>query len=139
MPKSLAASSCRFHQSFLRTEYLIGIENLIWNQVPGNYEKSISNRRAFGRSEPEEIRCPGAKHRVRNKRRRAGVWQPSTGRLHLHFQISPDSRRRARRLACSSSGGPEEIRTPDPYNANVMRYQVVKNYAPSITTVRALI
>ena len=30
--------------------------------------------------------------------------------------------------ACSSSGGPEEIRTPDPYNANVMRSQL--RYGP---------
>ena len=29
------------------------------------------------------------------------------------------------------SGGPEEIRTPDPYNANVMRSQL--RYGPVIT------
>ena len=37
------------------------------------------------------------------------------------------------------NGGLEGIRTLDPHNANVVRYQVVKNYAPKITTVRTLI
>ena len=36
-------------------------------------------------------------------------------------------------------GGPEETRTLDLSDANRTLYQVVKNYAPSITTVRALI
>ena len=36
-------------------------------------------------------------------------------------------------------GGPEETRTLDLSDANRTLYQVVKNYAPKITTVRTLI
>lgn len=55
------------------------------------------------------------------------------------FSNLPGQQKKSTPLGVLFFGGPEEIRTPDPYNANVMRYQVVKNYAPSITTVRALI
>ena len=37
---------------------------------------------------PEEIRCPGARHRVRSCQRRAADKQQSTGLLHLHLRIS---------------------------------------------------
>ena len=43
---------------------------------------------SFQWSEPEEIRCPGAKHRVRSCQRRAADKQQSTGLLHLHLRIS---------------------------------------------------
>ena len=60
--------------------------------------------------------------------------------LQLHLRLSLRViKKEARPEGVPAVGEPEEIRTPDPYNANVMRYQVVKNYAPKITTVRTLI
>ena len=85
---------------------------------------------SFQWSEPEEIRCPGARHRVRSCQRRAADKQQSTGLLHLHLRISfrvHQKKEHAKRRALSF-GGPEEIRTPDPYNANVMRSQL--RYGP---------
>ena len=43
---------------------------------------------SFQWSGPEEIRCPGARHRVRSCQRRAADKQQSTGLLHLHLRIS---------------------------------------------------
>ena len=40
-------------------------------------------------------------------------------------------KKRHTRMDVSLFGGPEEIRTPDPYNANVMRSQL--RYGPVIT------
>ena len=78
---------------------------------------------------PEEIRCPGARHRVRSCQRRAADKQQSTGLLHLHLRISLRViKKEARPEGVSAVGGPEEIRTPDPYNANVMRSQL--RYGP---------
>ena len=48
----------------------------------------------------------------------------STGHLHLMVRISRWSKKEHHKTWCSFFGGPEEIRTPDPYNANVMRSQL---------------
>ena len=44
------------------------------------------------------------------------------------FSNSPERKRDTPELVCLFPGGPEEIRTPDPYNANVMRSQL--RYGP---------
>ncbi len=63
--------------------------------------------------EPEEIRCPGARHRVRSCQRQAADKQQSTGLLHLHLRISLQViKKEARPEGVSAVGGPEEIRCP---------------------------
>ena len=65
-------------------------------------------------------------HNVRCRSRPAGNEQMSTGHLHFMVRILLFQRNKAVRPNGQTAlfGGPEEIRTPDPYNANVMRSQL---------------
>ena len=76
---------------------------------------------------PEEIRlhfCRRTKIYVRLRRAVAGSARPRC------FEIfeSSGKQKQSHRLAALLSGGPEEIRTPDPRNANAMRSQL--RYGP---------
>ena len=74
-------------------------------------------------------------------RRPAGSRQQSPGLLHCTVRISsPDKKHRSPEWGTCVFGGPEEIRTPDPYNANVMRSQLrygpmrtMEDYTPQIS------
>ena len=59
-------------------------------------------------------------------------WQQyATGILRFNYSNLPGedhTKKRATQMGGSLFGGPEEIRTPDPYNANVMRSQL--RYGP---------
>ena len=71
---------------------------------------------------PEEIRLhfPDGKIKERIRRAESGGARP---RRILLFESRPPRRNTTQRVVFLL-GGPEEIRTPDPYNANVMRSQL---------------
>ena len=65
--------------------------------------------------------------KLRCHARPAGHEQQSTGLLHLNVRISSVNTvptKNTTHWVAFFIGGPEEIRTPDPYNANVMRSQL---------------